>query len=65
MYNLPSSCEWVLTDRTHALLQLKAEQTRADRTRDAAWAELKRCVEEVARLSTQVRTPRMRACRVT
>ena len=34
--------------------QLKAEQARADETRDAAWAQLKRCVEEVARLSHQV-----------
>ncbi len=34
-------------------MQLKAEQARADRTRDAAWAELKRCIEEVARLSNQ------------
>ena len=33
--------------------QLKTEQARADRTRDAAWAELNRCVEEVARLSHQ------------
>lgn len=34
-------------------MQLKEDQVRADTARDAAWTELKRCVEEVGRFATE------------
>ena len=35
------------------LLQLKGEQARADSAREAAWAELKRCVADISQFAAE------------